>query len=138
MITSDIRASLLAAVRAYAPDLPIRSEANPAPPEPYWDVALAASQCARETGSRWKQTDRFRIRLAGASEEQGMDAVSALFEQLEYLQVPGRILTGSGISAERTEAGLDLEVQYVYHLLKTASAASKMNTLTQEGTIKHG
>lgn len=135
---SDIRASLVAVLQEYAPGIPIRDESNPAPPEPYWDVTLQASETVREVGQRYRQTDAFQIRFAGAGEDEGMAAVSALFDQLEYLPVPGRTLAGTGFAAERTEAGLFIRVRYVYHMLKSVQPGSKMNTLTQEEKIKHG
>ncbi|WP_058303445.1 phage tail terminator family protein [Gorillibacterium timonense] len=135
---SEIRASLAAALREYDPAIPIRSAENPAPPEPYWDITLQLSETQRETGQRYRQTDAFQLRFAGASEDEGMAAVSYLFEQMEYLPIPGRTLAGTGIAAERTEEGLLIRVRYVYHLLKAAPTGGKMNTLTQKGTIKDG
>ncbi|MEO3944100.1 DUF6838 family protein [Gorillibacterium sp. CAU 1737] len=137
-LTQAIRTSLEELLRGFNPAISIRGIDNPPPAEPYWELTLQTSGSTRETGQRIRQSDGFQLGLIGAGEEVGMEAISYLFEQLEYLSIPGRTLAGTEISAERTDSGLMIRVRYVYHMLKARPAVPKMQTLQQKGTIAHG
>ncbi|WP_273483615.1 phage tail terminator family protein [Desulforamulus ruminis] len=138
-MVNDVREAVITALGQYFPDIDIYGEEiRQGFKEPCFFVKLFPVSQNREFGRRYRRNHAFDIHYFDATNEALHAMAEQLYQRMEYIQLSGQTIRGTGLHHEIVDGVVHFFVSYDFHVMREKASIPKMQELEQEGYLKNG
>ncbi|SDJ76468.1 phage tail terminator family protein [Paenibacillus naphthalenovorans] len=136
---NDVRDGVISKLKQLFPDVKVTGEEiKQGLGQSRFFVKLLTTKQSRVINRRYRRSHPFDIHYFGQTNEELHATADALYDGIEYINVPGGAVRGNNMQHEIVDGVLHFFVDYDFHVIRTKAAETKMRTLEQEANFKNG
>lgn len=136
----EVRDGVVASLQQHYPDIPIYIEPIEQGPDqdPCFFVQLIEAEHHREGQRRYRRKCIFEIHYNEATYDAMHRMAESLYNKMEYVDVNDRRCRGQGMKHSIVDSTLHFSIHYEFLVMQEKVETPKMQTMEQEGYVKHG